>query len=163
MKITGYRWPDVLRGMAIYAGGDTVAALMLGEFHWLRVAGMMLAGGAVYAWEVPNYFRWIDGRASGAGGVAAGFKRTGLAMLYFNPLWIARHLLFLRLFSGRFDEVGWDLLRTGCWSFLGSLPLSLAANFLIQNALPLRHRFVGSALFSAFMAIYYAVSARWFH
>jgi hypothetical protein len=160
MKLPGYQGRDVVRGMAIYAGGDTIAALILGEFHWLRLAGMMLVGGALYAWEIPNYFRWIDRVASGAGGA---LKRTALALAYFNPLWIARHMLFLKLFSGRAGEVDWGLLRAGAGSFLGALPLTLAGNFVIQNVLPLRFRFMGSALFSALMAIYYAVSTRWFH
>ena len=161
MRLRAPARADVLRGLAIYAGGDMVAALLLGEFRWLRLAGMLLVGGGLYAWEIPAWFRWIDARVPPSRGAC--LKRTGLAMLYFNPLWIARHLLFLKLFSGAFNQIGWGLLRTGLWSFLGNVPLSLAGNFVIQNWLPLRHRFLGSALFSACMAIYYAASARWFH
>ncbi|NJD11140.1 MAG: hypothetical protein FIB01_12160 [Gemmatimonadetes bacterium] len=148
--------------MAIYAGGDTVAALILGEFGWTRVAGLMLAGGFVYAWEIPRYFAWIDRVTAARRGFAGTLVRTALAMLYFNPLWIARHLLFVMLASGRAAEIGWDLLATASASFLGAVPISIAGNFVIQNLLPLRHRFTASALFSAGMAVYYAASLRWF-
>jgi hypothetical protein len=36
--------------------------------------------------------------------------------------------------------------------------VALLANFAIQNRLPLRLRFVASALYSALMAVYYAAS-----
>ena len=156
MRLSSYTWPDVLRGMTIYAVGDTIAALVLREFFWMRLAGIMVVGGALYALEIPNYFQWIDSRRAGK------FQRTVLAMLYFNPLWIARHILFIKLFSGRFDQIGWHLVRVGAWSFLTNVPFSAAGNYLIQNVIPLRHRFLRSALFSAMMAIYYAVSSYWF-
>jgi hypothetical protein len=80
MELSGYTWPDVLRGATVYAAGDTIAAVVLREFAWTRLAGMMAVGGALYALEIPNYFRWIDSRPAGK------VQRTLLAMLYFNPV-----------------------------------------------------------------------------
>ena len=161
MKLPAYRWQDGVRGLCIYAGGDSVAAAILGEFGWLRVAGMMAVGGLLYAWEIPAFYGWID-RVTHKGGRGGGLKRTLLATLFFNPLWIARHLAFVKLFSGRTGEIGWALLSTGCYSFVGSIPIALVGNYLIQVATPLRHRFLASAFFSALMVVYYAASSRWF-
>ena len=157
-----YTWPDVLRGMVIYAAGDTAAALILGQFKLTRMLGMMLVGGLVYALEIPHYFRWIDRRVPESRSAGATLHRTAYAMLYFNPLWIARHLLFIHLSAAEWGAIRWTLVATGSWSWLVNIPLSLAGNFAIQNALPARWRFPGSALFSALMAVYYALSAVWF-
>lgn len=153
----GFRLANALRGALIYGTGDTVAALILGEAGWLRLGGMILVGSTLYALEIPNWFHWID-RQVPAGRPGATLRRTLLALLYFNPLWIARHLLFITLFMGR--EIGWGLIAAGWWSFLGNVPLALVANHLIQNRVPFDWRFTASALFSALMAIYYAVSGR---
>ena len=148
---------DVLRGLIIYSSGDSVAALMLGQFSWHRLLGMALVGATVYAVEIPNVFRWIDQVASQPGFVTS-LKRTALALLYFNPLWIARHLFFIRLFSGQWSEINSSLLQLGLVAFLANIPIALVANYLIQNAVPLKWRFFASAVFSALMAIYYAAS-----
>jgi hypothetical protein len=70
--------------------------------------------------------------------------------------------VFIKLCSGRLDQIGWHLIGVATRSFLMNVPLSVAGNYLIQNVIPLRHRFLRSALFSAMMAIYYAVSSYWF-
>lgn len=157
-----YQPADVLRGGLIYASGDTIAALLADEFSWLRMLGILLVGSTVYAFEIPNYFSWIDRRVKQSGGLRAALRRALLAMLYFNPLWIARHVLFLKIFMGQFGQIGWHLLSIGLMSFLVNIPISLLANYLIQNVVPPRQRFVASATFSALMAIYYALSAVWF-
>ena len=148
----------MLRGALIYASGDTVASLILHEFMWSRLFGIMLTGATIYAFEIPNYFRWIDSKVLYLKGFRQSMVKTGLAILYFNPLWIGRHLLFIQLFSGLLDNISWDILRIASWSFLVNIPISLIANYLIQNKIPLRYRFLASALFSAVMAVYYAVS-----
>lgn len=152
---------DAIRGLLIYGAGDGLAAWIGGEFGWTRFAGMAAVGATVYAFEVPAWFRRID-RNVPAGGRAASWRRTAWALLYFNPLWIARHLLFIRLFSGAFDRINLTLLSAGARSFLFNIPLSGAANWLIQNRVPLKYRFAASALFSAAMAVYYAWSGQWF-
>jgi hypothetical protein len=46
-------------------------------------------------------------------------------------------------------------------AFIANIPIALIANYIIQNALQPRHRFTASALYSATMAVYYALSF-WF-
>ena len=157
-----YTRANVLRGFLIYATGDTLAALLQNQFSFSRMAGMMLLGATLYAFEIPNYFKWIDTKLENKPTLWNSLQRTGLSLLYFSPLWVFRHLIFIKLFSGKLDEISWDLLRVASVSFLVNLPISFSANYLIQNKVPLRHRFMASALFSAVMAVYYALAANWF-
>jgi len=119
---------------------------------------MMLIGATVYAFEIPNYFDWIVKKSEHLKGLKATLTKTGLAILYFNPLWIARHLLFIKLFSGKLEAIGWNLLEIAFWSFLANILISFIANYIIQNRFKLKWRFLASAIFSALMAIYYALS-----
>ena len=160
MKLA-YKMTNIVRGGLIYTLGDTTAALLSNEFSWWRVLGILLIGSTIYAFEIPNYFSWIDKKVNQSGGVAS-LKRTGLAMLYFNPLWIARHILFIKLISSHPEQIHWGLLEIGLISFVVNIPISLLANFLIQNKIKLEWRFMASAIFSAIMAVYYALSAIWF-
>lgn len=153
-----YTKNNVLRGMLIYSTGDTIATLIRGEFLPLRILGMMLLGGTIYTLEIPNYFIWIDQKVTH-------FKhkkiiKTVLAICYFNPIWIARHIFFIRLFSH--EKIGWFILNIGLKSFIGALPISIAGNFIIQNIIPIKFRFFSSAIFSSLLAIYYAFSAVYF-
>ena len=155
---------DVYYGLFIYAAGDTIAALILGQFMWTRLAGMMCLGATVYALEIPTWFRWIDRHTkSKSHGLNRILIRTGLALLYFNPLWIARHLLFIAVFSAEWHALEPALLQTALFAWLVNIPLSITGNAIIQGVLPLRWRFIGSATFSALMAVYYAFSGVWFH
>ncbi|MBD3637923.1 MAG: hypothetical protein HUJ25_11255 [Crocinitomicaceae bacterium] len=158
-----YKRSDIIKGGIIYSLGDTIAALIANDFDWVRVVGILLIGATVYAFEIPNYFRWIDKKVAANGDIKGAFKRAGLAMLYFNPLWIARHILFIKLLTGQYDEIGWDLLMTGLISFAINIPISLMANYAIQNKISLKNRFIASAIFSGLMAIYYSMSAVWFN
>ena len=47
------------------------------------------------------------------------------------------------------------------WASFANIPLAVAANHWIQNRLPAARRFLASALFSAAMAVYYALSGAW--
>lgn len=118
----------------------------------------MLVGATVYAFEIPNYFDWIVRKTKSLKGVKATLTKTSLAILYFNPLWIARHLLFIKLFSGQFEAINFGLLKIAFWSFLANILISIIANYIIQNRFKMKWRFLGSAIFSALMAIYYALS-----
>ncbi|OPL17680.1 MAG: hypothetical protein AVO35_09490 [Candidatus Aegiribacteria sp. MLS_C] len=144
--------------MLVYAAGDTAASLILSQFMLSRLAGMMLVGGCVYALEIPRYFRFIQRRTAGMGGLSASLARTGFALLYFNPLWIARHLLFIAVFSFEWRAVSPELLRLGLLSFTVNIPVTFAANYSIQNRISLEWRFLASAVFSSLMAVYYALS-----
>lgn len=158
MKNLEYKWENILRGAVIYAAGDSAAALLLGDFSLWRLIGMAAVGATVYAFEVPNYFNWIERKVQGKPKRSSALLKTGLALLYFNPLWIARHLCFIKLFSGAWAEIDWGLLLTALYSFGANIPLSLVGNFTIQNVVPLHRRFLVSAIFSALMALYYALS-----
>lgn len=142
----------------IYSIGDSIAALLLNEFSIYRLLGMILIGGLLYSFEIPNYFSWIDKRTSTLEGLKKTLAKTGLAILYFNPVWIFRHLAFIKLFSNQMGEINGNLFLIACWSFLVNIPISIVANYLIQNKIHLDWRFVASAVFSGLMAIYYALS-----
>ncbi len=157
-----YTRTNILRGAIVYAVGDGVAMLILGKFLIWRMLGMMSIGAVVYALEIPAYFAWISRKTAHVLGWKGALARTALAWVYFNPLWIARHLVFVKLFSGAWSEISSALLLTAWYSFLGSIPISLLGNFVIQNILPEKHRFLGSAIFSGLTAIYYALSSVWF-
>ena len=118
----------------------------------------MAIAATLYALEIPNYFAWIEKKTKDLKRVKKTLVKTLLAILYFNPLWIARHLLFIKLFSGDFHQINLNLLEIACLSFLVNIPISFIANFLIQNKVKLHWRFFASAIFSALMAIYYALS-----
>ena len=119
---------------------------------------MMLIGSTIYAFEIPNYFNWIDKKTLQLTGIKKTISKTTLAIAYFNPLWIFRHLAFIKLFSGNYEQINSNLLFISFWSFLANIPISFIANFMIQNKIKLDWRFMASAIFSAIMAIYYALS-----
>jgi hypothetical protein len=119
---------------------------------------MVFVGATFYAFEIPNYFDWIVKKTQYLNNLKATLAKTGLAILYFNPLWIARHLFFIKLFSGQFQNIGWNILEIAFWSFLANILISFIANYIIQNFFKLKWRFLASAIFSALMAIYYALS-----
>ncbi|MDT7832861.1 hypothetical protein RQM59_10755 [Flavobacteriaceae bacterium S356] len=119
---------------------------------------MMIVGATLYALEIPNYFAWIDKKTSELSGIKLTLTKTALAIAYFNPLWIWRHLLFIKLFSGNLQEINFDLIGIAFLSFLVNIPISFIANYAIQNKIKLHWRFLASATFSALMAIYYALS-----
>lgn len=158
-----YTKSNIIRGALIYSCGDLIAAILLGEFSMYRILGMMLIGATIYAFEIPNYFAWIERKTRDAIGIKKTLAKTSLAILYFNPLWIARHLLFIKLFSGNFDQINFSLLTIAGLSFLVNIPISFIANFVIQNKISLDWRFMASAIFSALMAIYYASSEMLFN
>ena len=153
-----YSKNNIFKGALIYATGDTIAAVILGEFNMMRLLGMMLIGATFYAFEIPNYFKWMETKTQNLKGLTYLLSKTGLAIAYFNPLWIARHLFFIKLFSGQFEALNWGLLNIALLSFAVNIPISFIANFLIQTKTPLKWRFFASAIFSALMAIYYALS-----
>jgi hypothetical protein len=157
-----YTRANILRGGIVYALGEAVAMLILGKFLVWKMLGMMLLGGTLYALEIPAYFAWIARRTAQIQGWKGQLVRAVLAWLYFNPVWIARHLAFAKIFSGAWNQVSWDILPIAAKSFLWSLPISLFGNFIIQNYVPERHRFLASGVFSGLNAVYYALSATMF-
>lgn len=157
-----YTCENILRGAIVYAAGEAIAMLILGKFSLLRMLGMMLIGGTVYALEIPAYFAWIARKTALLQGWRGQIVRTIAAWLYFNPVWIARHLAFGKVLNGAWNQVSWELLPIAFTSFLWSFPISLTGNFIIQNYVSERHRFLASGIFSGLNAIYYALSATLF-
>ncbi len=153
-----YSRSNILRGSLIYAIGDTLACLISGEFLITRLIGMLIIGGTVYAFEIPNYLLYLNDKNWG-NDLKAKLKRGILFHLYFNPLWIARHLLMINLISLNFEAINFDLVTIGWYSFLYSTPFVFPANFVLQNYIPYKWRFVASGIFSGVMAVYYALSA----
>lgn len=154
-------WQNAVCGGLIYSGGDSLASLILGEFQLQRMLGVMVLGASVYALEIPPYFAWLDRRFARPSRANA-IRRALLAQAFFNPLWIARHLLCIRFFSGRWQGIDGQLLAMAAESFVSILPFGVCINYLIQNQVPLSRRFWVSACYSALMAIYFALSEVWF-
>ena len=156
MFIFHYKKINVIRGAIVYSVFDAIAALYLQQFSWLRFFGIMLIGATIYTFEIPNYFRWIDKKCRTYKGLKQQLLKTLYALLYFNPLWIARHLLFIEVLT--FGSVSMDIISTALKSFLVNIPISLFANFFIQNQIKITNRYIASAIFSGIMALYYAFS-----
>lgn len=148
MYFPTYTKSNILKGLLIYSAGDSAAALLTCGFSFPRLIGIMAVGALVYSWEIPAWFDYI-------GRKYRGFARAGMAVLYFNPLWIARHLALICLFSGQSSDIGPELLKVSLKGFAVNLPVVFVANYLIQNRIPLKWRFFSSAVFSSLMAVYY--------
>jgi hypothetical protein len=119
--------------------------------------GILFLGGLIYALEIPNYLKWLNKKFS-ENRFSIKFLSAVLFTLYFNPLWIARHLLVLNIFKGNFNQVNWNLLKIGLDSFIYSFFFTLPVNYIIINKIPFKWKFAATAVFSSSMAIYYALS-----
>lgn len=152
------------RGLIIYPLGDSIAQLIIGDINFWRIVILALVGCFIYSFEIGKWFGYIDKKFKNP------FLKACLAVAYFNPLWIARHFLFIELAmnpqlfttSNDFKELLFQAIESGTKSFVGAILVSLPANYLIQNKAPLKNRFLLSAIFSAIMGIYYAMSKIWF-
>lgn len=153
-----YSKKDILSGIIVYPVGDFIASVILNEFSITRFIGMAVVGGLIYSLEIPKYFKWIDNHFDSTKNEKNKIYRMMLALVYFNPLWVARHLIFIDIFSGKFGAISFSLLYVGSISFLWNIPVSIIANYVIQNKIPYKWRFLSSAVFSGIMACYYALS-----
>ena len=152
-----FKQSESIKGALTFGVFDTIAALILGEFSWLRMVGMSLIGASIYAIEIPSFFAWIQGKSQSMSAVKGNWYKTFMTVAYFNPLWIARHMCFIYLLNQQ--TITWGVMGAAWQSFLYGMPVSIVANYLIQNHTPMQHRFLVSSLFSGCMAIFYAVSA----
>ncbi|TAE29098.1 MAG: hypothetical protein EAZ92_07165 [Candidatus Kapaibacterium sp.] len=157
-----YTKENILNGAVVYALGEVVAMLILGKFMWLKILGMFIVGGTLYALEIPAYFAWLNRKTAQINGLRGQLLRALLSWLFFNPLWVARHMALGLIFSGAWAGISSGLFASASSAFLWSAPVSLSGNFVIQNFVPLRHRFLASGIFSGLHAVYYALSAVWF-
>jgi hypothetical protein len=154
-----YTQTNILQGGILYALGETAGMLILGKFIVWKMLGMLLLGSTLYALEIPAYFAWITRKTAQIHGWRGQILRAVLACLYFNPVWIARHFALSKIFEGAWSQVSWELLPIATKSFFWSLPVTLLGNFIIQNYIPERRRFLASGIFSGLNAMYYALSA----
>ena len=158
--MAGFFTRDRKAGFIIYPLGDAIAQLLLGEISPARILVLSAVGGMVYAFEIPKWFSYIESR------ISKHWFKTIAAIIYFNPLWIARHLFFISVALNpsmltnvhMLSDAVWKCLLMGTKSFAGAIILSLIGNYIIQNVIGLRHRFMASSVFSGLMAIYYALS-----
>ncbi|WP_428355639.1 hypothetical protein [Methyloprofundus sp.] len=145
-----------MTGAILFSAGDSIGSLISGDFLYQRMLGMMVLGGTLYAWEIPTYFAHLQRRFNKPGFLNA-FQRTVSAGLFFNPLWIARHIVFIKIFAGEWQTISLQILPLATLSFLYCFPFSLVANYLIQNVIIFRWRFFVSSIYSAFTVIYFAL------
>lgn len=155
-----YNLRNLATGFFIYGIGDGIAAILANEFSAPRCIGIAIIGALLYGLEIPHYFQWVARTTSTLRQWQSIILRTALAILYFNPLWVSRHLFFIYLLSGK--PLAWALLSLGLQSFISALPITVIANLVIQNIISLRYRFLASALFSCCMAIFYPLIALYF-
>jgi len=177
---TSFNW---LIGWFLYPAGDLLGQSILGHVNVYRLIAIALIGGLLYRLEVPAWFRFLDhfriwrpdsallrpflcsterpARLNWLG-------RTIGAMLYFNPLWVARHLMVIMLATTSLPELNASTalaaaLSMGLKSFLTNLPLSVLGNYLVQQQVPLKYRFLASATLSGIFAAVYAIEFRLLH
>jgi len=161
MKLV-YSKRNIISGALIFCIGDTIASIVANEFSLLRVLGISIIGATIYALEIPNVFLWIEKKTPGILTLKKGMYRGLLATLYFNPLWIARHLLFIQILLFHWDDINSTLFLIAWNSFILNIPFVLIINYLIQTKITLRWRFIVSSAFSGVMAVYYAISEQIF-
>ena len=86
-----YTRANVLAGLVIFTGGDTLAAGIAGELSWTRALGVALLGSTLYAVEIPSWFAWIDRAAPDRRWPGPALLRTALVPItrvtHFSPLW----------------------------------------------------------------------------
>ena len=148
------------KGAVVFGLFDAFAALVLGDFSFLRMFGIALIGSTVYAIEIPSYFAWIEQLSLSMDKWQSKVFKTLMTVVYFNPIWIARHIFFIYVFTQQ--TISWTILDTAWKSFLYGAPISLFFNYIIQNHITVKHRFMASSMFSGCMAIFYAVFAHLF-
>lgn len=151
-----------IKGALLYATGDTFAAFLTNDVSMTRIIGITIIGATLYAFEIPNVFIWIENKTNKFKGITLSLYKTLLTVLYFNPLWIFRHLVFIKLISDKPDQINLGLMHISIMSFVFNVPISFIANYIIQNKISMNNRFVASAIFSGLMAVYYAMSDVWF-
>lgn len=177
MSLDPRRWRNRIVGWTIYALGDLVAQIITGDIELRRMVVLAFAGGMIYRFEVPWWFEELDSFEAGPlwrerfrfffndDGSLNALGRTLGSMLYFNPLWIARHMLFIRLAVdpqsvAHFGRTLAEVLALGAKSFIVNLPISLIGTYNVQMHVPLSWRFVAGSGLSAVLAIAYALGYR---
>lgn len=173
-------------GWFMYPAGDLLGQLLMGQFSFSRMIVLTLVGGVIYKWEIPRWFSHIEKQNFKAQTIDK-YKvlkpftqtlengqikfnwigKTLCASLYFNPIWIFRHLLFILLAITPltalvFPDFLTSTLIIATISFFTNLPITVVGNYLIQEHLSLKYRFMGSALLTTVLNIKYAIEFVYF-
>lgn len=168
---------DKISGWIIYPIGDLIAQLVLGDVSLLRLLIIALVGRYVYAIETPKWFGFLATwkRALKPTGIAKFFwekqkdgfyfswlSKTLGSTFWFNPLWIARHMLVLELANiitgtSSFFKFLPQALHLGSISFVMQFPVAIVVNYIIICRLDAKSRFIWASIFSGTLSIYYAV------
>ena len=133
----------------------------MNDFSIRRLLGILFLGGFIYSVEIPFVLKWLNKKFI-YDELIIKITKSVLFTLYFNPLWIARHILVLNLFKGNYALINWHLLEVGFNSFIYSFLFTLPVNYIIINLIPQKYKFPITAVFSSSMAIYYALSEVFF-
>ncbi len=173
---------DKLSGLIIYPIGDLIAQLILGEVSLLRLVFVALLGRYVYAIETPKWFGFLASWKSKTkpNKLVSIFwckadsdyqfnwlGKTIGATLWFNPIWIARHMLVLELaniVTGKTSLIAFlpQAVSLGSISFVMQFPVAIVVNYIIICRLSERSRFIWASIFSGLLAIYYAIGRVYF-
>ncbi|MBX9880183.1 MAG: hypothetical protein K2Y22_17120 [Candidatus Obscuribacterales bacterium] len=167
----------------MYPATDLIGQLITSNFNPYRLVALLLAGGLVYQYEIPTWFNRLsevclpkkvaglpvlrhltENRDEQLG--LNGLARTIGAVFYFNPFWIARHMLFIKLATTSWSELMptmvlfWAIILA-TKMFILNLPIAVMGNFIIQDKLPLHLRYAGSIILSTIFSITYALAYAW--
>jgi hypothetical protein len=173
----------MVEGFIVYGLGDLLAQIILGKASIIRTIGIGFIGGTVYALEVPLWFRMIENtfcHASDKIRACMMFKqpdnndccyldykgRTLMAMSYFNPIWIARHMFFLSLLNALSAGIAvispfhefLHLIPVATKSFVICIPITVVGNYIVQNRISMKYRLIGSAVLSAVCVFWFAIA-----
>ena len=158
-----YKKKDAFWGGILLALSDSFASYLIDQFSWPRFIGMLILGATIYTLETVNVFHWIEKTSlKKFSGFSSKIFKTIAIILFFNPIWIFRHYVFIDLFSGNFNNIGSGMLVTASVAYVVNIPFSVVMNYIIQNEIPLKHRFIGASVLSALMVIFFALSKIWF-
>lgn len=178
-----FKYPfSLLIPVLLYPIGDAIAQLILQEFNIYRFIALTLAALLIYQWEIPLFFKMLENIKLPENKITslAVFKvflspdgkfnwlgKTIAATLFFNPFWISRHIFIIELGSTpwasiNFSEFYLISMEIGYKSFLATLPVLLIGNFIVQNKISLKNRFLGNAVLSGLLAVFYAIGYRFF-
>lgn len=158
-----YNRKDIFWGGVLMGLSDVISSMFNGDFLIYRSLGIALIGATLYAIEIPNFYHWLEGftNSNFSGFTAKALKAVGVT-LFFNPLWIYRHFIFMKIFSLEFNGMGYDLVVAASKSFLASIMVALIGNYIVQNKINLKWRFVASSVLSVLLVVFYAISKKWF-
>lgn len=169
----------ILIPILLYPISTFIGQWISNDFHYGSLLTLTLAAVLFYQWEIPMFFKAVEEyRASDK--LYSKLKlffneekainpigKTAAATLYFNPLWISRHMIFITLGAVPLASINWielidTSIRKGSMSFLVTMPVVLIGNYIVQNKISLEKRFLGNAVLSGILVLAYAIGYKFF-